>query len=158
MTSEAQREFERFLFDEARLMDANDYDGWFGLWAPDGLYWIPCNDDDVDPARGVSLVYETTDKLEDRILRLKSKFAHAQTPQSRLIRVVSNIVLEAADADGWVGTANFVLGEVRNDAQHMLFGRTRHILKRTADGFRIARKTVWLLNNDSTIGNLTFLV
>ncbi len=37
-------------------MDEHAYDEWLGLWTEDALYWIPCNEDDFDPERHVSIV------------------------------------------------------------------------------------------------------
>ena len=42
---------EEFLFHEAKLIDEHLYDEWLALWTEDGLYWVPCNTDDADPAR-----------------------------------------------------------------------------------------------------------
>ena len=77
---------EQFLYREARLMDAHAFDDWYALWSEDAIYWLPCNLDDYDPAKHVSLVYENHDGLKDRIDRLKSGQAWAQDPKSRLAR------------------------------------------------------------------------
>ena len=61
---------ESSLYREARLMDEHAYDQWLALWTDDALYWIPCNEDDFDPERHVSIVYENKARLEDRIARL----------------------------------------------------------------------------------------
>ena len=44
-----RQQIENFLYHEARLMDESAYDAWLELYAEDGLYWVPCNEDDVDP-------------------------------------------------------------------------------------------------------------
>jgi 3-phenylpropionate/cinnamic acid dioxygenase small subunit len=89
-----RHKIESFLYREARLMDEHAYDEWLALWTDDALYWVPCNEDDIDPERHVSIVYENKARLEDRIARLKSGAAYAQDPKSRLSRVVSNIEIE----------------------------------------------------------------
>ena len=85
---------EQFLYREARLMDTHAYADWLALWAREAHYWIPCNADDVDVSRHVSLVNEDRAGLEDRIRRLQSGAHYAQDPVSRLARVVSNVDLE----------------------------------------------------------------
>ncbi len=45
-----------FLYREAVLMDEGRYAEWFALWTEDALYWVPCNDDDIDPKRRVSII------------------------------------------------------------------------------------------------------
>jgi benzoate/toluate 1,2-dioxygenase subunit beta len=78
-----RQEIEAFLYHEARLLDDGRLDDWLALFTPDAYYWIPCNADDVDPARHVSLVYDDRQHLADRIWRLQSGWAHAQDPPSR---------------------------------------------------------------------------
>jgi len=151
-------EFSDFLYEEARFMDDSLYDDWFELWAPDCLYWVPCNSDDVDPAVGISIIYENHEKIEERILRLKSKFALAQSPQSRLIRSVSNIRITEASTAGISGSSRFVIGEVRYDRQTAWFGRAEYELVRLEGALKIAKKKVFLLNNNIPTGNMSFLI
>src|SRR5260370_42391934 len=104
---------ENFLYREERLMDQHAYDEWLALWTDDALYWIPCNEDDFDPERHVSIVYENRARLEDRIARLKSGAAYAQDPKSRLSRVVSNIEVENGNGAEIVGQSTFNLNALR---------------------------------------------
>ncbi|MBF6571431.1 MAG: aromatic-ring-hydroxylating dioxygenase subunit beta [Candidatus Binataceae bacterium] len=149
---------EQFLYSEAEYMDSHQYDRWFELWDEQALYWVPCNADEADPNSNVALIYENRDKIEDRLFRLKGRHAHAQNPRSRLMRVVSNVRIAQADAGKVVVTSQFVLGEVRLDRQTVWIGRSQHTLLQTANGFKIREKKVLLLNNDSPMGNLTFLI
>ena len=153
-----REQIENFLYREARLMDENAYDEWLALWDDDALYWVPANDDDIDPQRHVSIVYENKTRLEDRIMRLKSGAAYAQDPKSRLRRVIANIEIE----DGENGTvtvySNFNLTELRRSQQRTFAGRTQHKLRPDGASFKIAYKKVLLVNNDEVINNLTFLL
>jgi len=155
---DVRREFEAFLYQEARLMDQKRYEDWLALWDKDCLYWLPCNTNEVDPKRELSIIYEQHEQIRNRIRRLSSKFAHAQSPKSRLVRVVSNIEIESADDSTIVGTSTFVLGEVRLNRQMVWFGRNHHTLILTEEGLRIRRKKVVMLNNDTTMPNMTFLI
>lgn len=156
--ADPRRDFEDFLFLEARLMDTHAYDEWLSLWSEDALYWLPCNEEDVDPSRELSIVYEHYSDLKSRIRRLAGKFAHAQSPKSRLTRVLSNVEVEHADENGISGYSTFVLGDVRLNRQSVWFGRNHHTLVRTAEGLRMQRKKVVILNNDTPMQNMTFLV
>lgn len=149
---------EQFLFREARLMDTNHYGEWLALWAADCTYWVPCNDDGTDPSKKVSLVFAHRKQLEDRVWRLNGLHAHTQRPQSRLARVISNVELEdVGDSEITVHSA-FSLCEVRKDETHFWVGRTTHVLLRSDDGFSIRSKKVMLVNNDTPIPNLTFII
>jgi 3-phenylpropionate/cinnamic acid dioxygenase small subunit len=152
------RRVEQFIFHEAECMDRCDYDNWIGLWDEDILYWAPCNDEDMDPSRQISLIYDRREQLEQRIRRMKSHLAHAQNPKSRVMRVVSNIRIREVNAADILVSSSFVVGELRLDLQTVWIGRSLHTLRPRADDFRIKQKKVFLLNNASPLGNLQFLI
>lgn len=153
-----RHQIENFLYREARLMDENAYDEWFALWTDDALYWVPANEDNIDPQRHVSIVYEDKAHLEDRIERLKSGAAYAQDPKSRMRRVISNIEIEEGENGEVTVYSNFNLTELRRSQQRTFAGRTIHKLRPEGNSFKIAYKKVLLVNNDEVISNLTFLV
>jgi len=139
-------------------MDEHAYDEWLSLWTEDLLYWVPCNADDIDPQRHVSIIYDDRPRLEDRIERLKSGAAYAQEPKSRLRRVVSNIEIEEGENSEVIVYSNFNLTELRRSRQDTFAGRTIHKLRPEGASFKIAYKKVLLVNNDEVIDNLTFLI
>jgi 3-phenylpropionate/cinnamic acid dioxygenase small subunit len=153
-----RHQIENFLYREARLMDEHAYDEWLSLWAEDMLYWVPCNEDDIDPQRHVSIIYDDHPRLEDRIERLKSGAAYAQEPKSRLRRVISNVEIEEGENGEVTTYSNFNLTELRRGRQDTFAGRTIHKLRPQGSGFKIAYKKVLLVNNDEVIDNLTFLI
>jgi 3-phenylpropionate/cinnamic acid dioxygenase small subunit len=149
---------EDFLYLEARLMDTHAYDAWLALWTDDALYWVPSNDDDIDPERHVSIVYENRARLEDRIARLKSGAAYAQDPKSRLSRVVSNVEIEETSIGELLVHSVFNLTALRRRRMDVFAGRSVYRLRSDGDSFKIAYKKVLLINNDEVIHNLTFLI
>jgi 3-phenylpropionate/cinnamic acid dioxygenase small subunit len=154
-----RREVEDFIFHEADLADSHAFDAWYALWTEDALYWVPCNEDEIDPLRHVSILYEDLEKIETRLFRLKGKRAHAQQPRSRLTRVVSNIRIEPAALSGEiVALANFVIGDVRLNRQEIWMGRYRYVLRRVDGKLKMAQKKVMLLGSDMPVGNLTFII
>src|ERR1700692_842046 len=157
MRVERQR-IENFLYREARLMDEHAYDEWLALWTDDALYWVPCNEDDFDPERHVSIVYENRTRLEDRITRLKSGAAYAQDPKSRLSRVVSNVEIEDGDNSEKIVHSTFNVTALRRGRIDVFAGRAIHKLRPDGDSYKIAYKKVLLINNDQVINNLTFLI
>lgn len=153
------REVEEFLFKEAALADANEYEKWFALWSQDLVYWVPCNADDISPAKEVSLIFDDRSRLEERIFRLQTKHAHSQSPKSTLTRTVGNITLENFDAtSGGTVHSRFFLAEVRLGRTTVWAGRQVFTLERVNGTFKIRQKNVFLVNNDSVMGNLTFLI
>lgn len=155
----AEREVRRFLYREAALADAHDYESWLALWTSELLYWVPANSDDVDPGRKVSLIYDDRKRLEDRLFRLGTAFAHAQRPRSRLLRTVSNIDLLDYDSEhGGTVQSHFLIGELRRDEETWWIGRARHLLVRQDGHLRMKEKHVFLLRNGATVRNLTFVI
>ena len=153
-----RQQVEQFIYYEADLMDEHRYDEWLALWTDDALYWVPSGGDDIDPKREISLIYDDRVRLQVRITRLKSGFAHAQEPKSRMRRVVSNIVPQEAENGDIVVFSNFLLTELRRGKQDTFAGRTIHRLRPDNGSFRLASKKVLLVNNDEYIDNLTFLI
>jgi len=152
------RQVEQFLFHEAQLMDEHRFDEWLALWDDDVLYWVPTGRDDVNPDREISLIYDDRIRLELRIARLKSGFALAQEPRSRMRRLLSNIEIEEAGQGEIVAASNFMLIELRRGKQDVFAGRSIHRLRPCDGGFKIVSKKVLLVNNDEPIDNLTFLI
>jgi 3-phenylpropionate/cinnamic acid dioxygenase small subunit len=160
---ELLKRVELFLYHEARLMDEQRYDEWLSLWTDELTYFVPVNDEDVDPKRHVTLIYDDRRRLEDRIEQLKSHVHWSQEPRSRIRRVVSNV--EVTDGPEVKAESNFVLVEVRRDQQMVLAGRSFHTLvpdpsraSGQAGSFRISEKKVLLVNLDAVMRNIRFLL
>lgn len=152
---------EQFLYREARLADEQRLDDWLTLWAEDALYWVPCNQDDIDPARQLSIIYDDYARLKLRVARItKTGMAWTQEPRSRLRRLVSNIEIYDG-ADGLIQTfSNFHLTELRANRRDPVewIGRTEHRLRPHGDDFRLAFKKVMLINNDHEMTQLSCMV
>ena len=149
----SREEAEAFLYREARLMDEGRYAEWLTLWAEDGVYWVPCNDDDIDPKRKVSIIYDDYGRLQQRVDRLESGSVLAQDPKPRMRRVLSNI-----EIDGLTVESNFILAHARFSAQQIWAGRSIHTLRREGGALKMVAKKVLLISNDQEIPLLQFLI
>lgn len=153
-----QRQVERFLYREAELMDSHQFDEWLALWSEDCLYWMPSPESEKDAVHNVSVIYDRRKDLEHRIGRLRGRFAFAQQPKSRLTRVLSNIVVGEEQGGQVTVTSKFVLGELRQHRTNVLFGVNEHSLRRFGEGFQIVQKKVTIINNDSAMTNMVYLI
>jgi 3-phenylpropionate/cinnamic acid dioxygenase small subunit len=130
------RAVEAFIYHEARLVDEMDYTAWFALWDRDGRYHVPIG---ADPASGqgrqVSIINDDYLRLEQRI----------------------EVLAETPDGEVEIGS-NFILGVARTAEQQMWIGRTLHRLRSAGAGFRIARKTVLLINSEHETPLLQFII
>jgi 3-phenylpropionate/cinnamic acid dioxygenase small subunit len=154
----ADPQIERFLYREALLMDEHRFDEWLALWVEGGSYWVPCNADDIDPTRQVSIIYDDYARLRQRIDRLKSGSVQALDPAPRMRRLISNIEADATTGDEVTVASNFMLCIARGLDQQLWSGRSIHRLRHTGEGLKIAHKKVLLINNDQEMPLLQFLI
>lgn len=139
-------------------MDEGRYAEWEALWDDDGVYWVPARQEEYDPERHVSIVYDRRDAIRVRVERLRSGLAYTQEPRSQVRRVVSNVRV-LSERDGLVKVAsNFVALEHRRGRWTTWAGRSEHRLRRGSTSLRIARKKVLLVGCDTDLPMLQFLV
>ena len=157
-TRELREQVTAFLVHEADLIDQYRYDEWLALWSTQGIYWVPCNEDDYDPTRHVSIIYDDHDRLQERVFRLNSEGAHSQDPPSRLCRIVGNEQVSRGPSGDVQVRANMILVEVRSGEKNVYGARVEYVLEPEEDTFKIRKKKVILLDNDEPLGNLTFIL
>jgi len=135
-------EVERFLYDDAELLDQWRLHEWLALFAPSGEYLVPSTDlPEGDPAVDLFLVQDDRFLLEQRVNSLLTRSAHAEYPHSSTRRLISNVrVSETVDGRVHV-MANFAIYRSRNGILDTYVGHYQHILEREADlGFRFLRR------------------
>jgi 3-phenylpropionate/cinnamic acid dioxygenase small subunit len=148
-----------FLYREARLIDEHRYEEWLSLWEEsETLYWVPCNEDDIDPRRQVSIIYDDHVRLVQRVERLTSGTVLAQQPLPRMRRLVSNIEIETVAGDEIAVASNFILATARAGRQELWAGRTLHRLRVRGESLKIQSKKVLLNNADQELPLLQFLI
>ncbi len=147
---------EQFLVHEARLLDEARFDEWLALFTADAWYWVPSQPDQKSPRDTISLIYDDRRLLETRVRRLSSPRIYSQEPRSRTSRIVANVTIEAAAADGQACTvrSKFQLMEYRRNTQTAYAGTSFHRLVRAGDDIRIAWKRVDLVNCDAALEGL----
>jgi 3-phenylpropionate/cinnamic acid dioxygenase small subunit len=156
----ALREVELFLFKEAELADTHQFKEWFELFTQDLLYWVPSNSDDSEIGKQIALINDNRPELDERLFRLSTKHAHAQSPKSRLSRIVGNIVLgeDYERETGGTVTSRVLVTEVRNGRVQHWAGRVTHVLVREDGVLRMKEKRIYLAANDEVLPNLTFII
>ncbi len=150
-------EAEDFIYAEVALLDGGRFREWLELFTSDGVYWIPANEPDHDPKRHVSIIYDTRDLLAERITRLELGRAVREV-QPRMLHLVGNVrVVNAGGGAGVEVLAAMVVHEVHGAHTAARPAQCRYLLRAGPGGWRIARKTVVLLENDHYLPNLTNL-
>jgi 3-phenylpropionate/cinnamic acid dioxygenase small subunit len=161
VTDAAQlRSIERFVYREAQYADEHRFEEWHALWAEGEVhYLVPSNDDDADTRHAISIINDNRAGLAERIIRLKGRAAYSQRPRSRMRRLLSNLEIDGGPDGEVVVLANFAIIELRAGHQDVFGGRVRYRLVPDGEnGWRLRAKTVWLINNDDYIDNISFLL
>jgi 3-phenylpropionate/cinnamic acid dioxygenase small subunit len=167
---ELLRRCERFVYDEAELLDRGDFEGWLDRFSDDAVYWLPVDTSRHEPRGALNLIYDDRRRLEDRIRRLRGGFSHTEDPLSRTSHLIGSLrVLDAEEAAGlvsWVAlddddvvvSARTVIARVRRDHTDVFHGRVVWVLRCSDTGFTIRVKRVDLLDADQPLPALTFLL
>ena len=147
-----QRTIERFIIDEAALLDERRFEDWRELFAEDGHYWVPLRPDQASPDGESSLFYDDRKIMATRLERLRHPNIHSQTPPHRTCRVIGNVVVRHVDHErGEVhATSNLIMTDYRLHVQRVFSGRVSHHLRRAGEHVRIVLKKVELINCDDT--------
>jgi benzoate/toluate 1,2-dioxygenase subunit beta len=145
---QVQRRIEAFLFEEARLLDAGQFEDWLKLYEPQGIYWMPSQPGQIDPLNVASIMYEDHAILSIRVQRLLEARALVLTPMPRTTHLVSNIEPREAGDGGYAVDAAFICIEHQADKQRIYSGRHAYQLAPRDDTFRIKLKRVSLMNSD----------
>ena len=151
-------EVTQFIYREARLQDDHAYDEWEALWSDDGVYWIPVNGEGADPENEMSIVYDNRSRISLRIRQFHTGKRFSQTPRSRLRRIVSNIEILESDGDQIRVTSNAMVFESNTRGDTVWASRNEYKLRRVDGTLRMALKKVVLVNNETALYSMAFLI
>lgn len=134
-------EAEDFLYEEAAILDRWDLDSWLSLFDKDSVSQVPSTDlPDGDPDASQYLVADDYELITARVQRLKSKYAHAENPRSRTVRLITNVrVGEQVDSAARV-LANFQIWRLRDGRDDPYIGRYDHLVVRVNGGLIFRRR------------------
>ena len=149
---------EDFVTHEGQLADEFRLEEWEALWAEDAIYWVPIGWEPYDPCEKVSLVYEDRAGIAGRVARLAGTADYAEEPRSRVRRVLGQKQISAVGESEYRCSANFFICAVRRDVPAMWGGTVTHRVRINGNSVELVEKVVWLLNSDSFLGGLGFIL
>ncbi len=161
LTTVTRAEIEEFLYTEAEILDAWDYDGWLALFEEGARYEIPTTDySGWSLHQGGSFVDDDWELIRARVKRLKSRKAHAENPHSRTHRMISNVRVAPGDLDGTLSVkANFIVSRARDGHFDSYMGRYEHVLVPSAEGFKFRLRRTVLVHEELQLGaRLSFIL
>jgi 3-phenylpropionate/cinnamic acid dioxygenase small subunit len=143
-----QREVEQFLYRQAEALDEKRWGDFIGLFADDGMYWMPPAPHYTTWEGMPSIFIEDRDLMTVRMKRVQHPHAWSQHPDWGTNHVVSNVIIEKVEPkSGEVHVrSRFHMMELRRDELRHFAGTYRHRLKPTKDGFRIKLQRVDMVN------------
>jgi 3-phenylpropionate/cinnamic acid dioxygenase small subunit len=147
----------QFLYEEAALLDARDWDGWGRLFLPESTYWVPAARDQTGSVEHVSLVNDNALLRQVRIGRLKNGDATSLQGRPNSSHLISNIRVTAIDdlRGQYTLRSCFVVAQFASWGTSTFHGGYTHELLRDGDGaLRIALKRVDLVNVDGPLGDV----
>jgi p-cumate 2,3-dioxygenase beta subunit len=154
-------EVERFLYEEAALLDEWRLEEWLALMAPDARYLVPPLDaPDADHRDTLFLIADDRRTLASRVRQLLSGLTWAENPHSRTRRLITNVRL-LGETEGEVRVAaNFAVWRFQHEATDCYVGQYRHVLLRGGPlGFQFReRRAVLDLETLRPHGKLSFIL
>ena len=145
-----------FIYDEAHMLDAMQWERWIGLFHPEGRYWMPLEWQQTDPLLQPSLMYEDLLLLKVRVERLSGERTFSQKPKSgchHLLQAPRIITLDEAAGTATARTS-YLYTETRGDLLDRYSGWATHELVKADGVLKIKLKRIDLVNFDAPFGNI----
>ena len=135
-------EAEDLLFEEADLLDQWRLTEWLALYTADASYLVPSTDlpPGADPAKSLFYIADDRARMQERVVRLMKKSAHAEQPRSRTRHLVSNVRVGTCQDDVTLVSAAFVTFRTKHALTDTYMGRLLYRLRRVDGQWRIREK------------------
>jgi len=142
-----QHEVEQFLYRQAELLDTKRWQDWIGLFAKDGVYWMP-PDPSYTTWDGTPAIFaEDKNLMNVRMKRVLHPDAWSQRPLWGTNHVVSNVSIQKINKNESVEVrSRFHMMELRRDDVRHFAGSYLHKLVKVKDDYRIKLQRVDMTN------------
>jgi 3-phenylpropionate/cinnamic acid dioxygenase small subunit len=148
--ADLQREVEQFLYLQAELLDAKQWQAWMDLFDAQGVYWMPVERSQTEWEGSPSIFAEDKLLMEIRKGRVTHPNAWSQAPMWETNHLVSHVAIESASEEQIQVRSRFHMMELRRDTVRHFGGSYRHTLVRDAAGaLRIRLQRVDLFNGQA---------
>ena len=149
---ETELEIRRFLAHEAKLLDDNQLEQWLDLLTEDVRYFMPVRETNPKgPDRPLSeaafaLFDDDKSSIRLRTRRILSNVAPTESPPPLTQRLITNILIDPAGTAGEYDVRSNFLVHIERRGRHvsMFVGSREDVLRRTGEGWKIAKRRVLL--------------
>ena len=136
---------------ETRHLNNADLESWITLFADDGYYWMPLEEDQQSPETHDSLIYDNKTLMEIRRNNLGHPLSPSMQHPVRSVRILSDIdITSEADNDDVIATA-VVIAVINHSQQNYYAGKVSYRFINTNTGYKIKTKRVDLINADAPL-------
>lgn len=144
---------ERFLYEEAWLLDERQLHRWLDLFAEDCRYslWLrettQGREEGIPPPTEARTPVFDDDKgfLTVRVRRLETRLAHAEQPPSFTRHLITNVLVHDVEPDEVTALSAFLVYQSRIDiSEHTFYGKREDRLRRGDRQWKIARRRIVL--------------
>jgi p-cumate 2,3-dioxygenase beta subunit len=156
---------ENFIYHEADLLDQWKLDEWLELLDDNFIYQIPSNDSlDTTHRKSLFLVADDSNRIKERVHRLKDKNAHAEFPHSRTRRIITNVLVrEVNKIDEKIIInlhANFITYRFKRGGDIRTYvGSYQYVITEFDENYKIMQKKVILDAYElGTMGLISFIL
>lgn len=153
VNAEEQHQIEQFYYEEAACLDEARYTDWLTSFTEDARYWVPIRqtrltgqlDEEFTKPGEIALFDEDINTLGIRVRKLQSEYMWGENPPSRSRHLITNVRVTAREEDSLSVATSFLFfrGYMATDADWWV-GRREDVLRTHGDGFKIARRHVFL--------------
>jgi p-cumate 2,3-dioxygenase beta subunit len=160
-TPVTRAEVEDFLYMEADLLDEWKLDEWLQLLTDNAEYFVPSNDArQGDHKSSLFTIADNAERIRQRVIRLNDPNCHAEFPQSRTRRQITNVRIIDSSETTLTVTANFVCFRYRRyERIRQYVGKYRYVLARTEAGLRIRERRVFMDAHElASLGSVSFIL
>ncbi|MCQ4159886.1 hypothetical protein NON00_08085 [Roseomonas sp. GC11] len=148
----------RFVWLEADLLDHACYAEWLALWTPGGRYVVPIEPGAEDFENTLNYAYDDHAMRVKRAERLTSGQSVSASPVARTVRLLSRFRLLSAGVEGCELRCAQLLTEYRRGRERMYTADLTFRLVRGADGLRIDRKVIRLINATDALRGIGYIL
>ncbi|HLY67646.1 MAG TPA: aromatic-ring-hydroxylating dioxygenase subunit beta [Chloroflexota bacterium] len=148
-----QQEVERFLYEEAWLLDEQRFHEWLDLFTDDIRYLMPTSESlhgkpSLSQEDDLVLGYFDEDKhaLGMRVRQLDTGLRHVELPPSVTRRLITNILVDPAGSPNeLLVRSNFLISQVRHGRHESQFtGKREDRLRQVGGEWKVARRVIVL--------------
>lgn len=157
-------ELQERLYREAACLDDGEYEAWLAMLHPEIEYVAPIRQDlaPAQPGSGPALEHrlafftENIMTLHGRVAKLRTGLMQTEVPPSRVVRLVTNVLVDPQDPHGRrpVRSAILVHRQHRQRDIEVLAGRRNDLWVRDDQGWKLRRREILFAANVLPVGSL----